>query len=53
MKVNRSSTPEMVKHKSFASEFERLERSEARQRSNAMIFFCIIVIIVVALVRGF
>lgn len=28
MKVNRKSSPQMVKHKSFASDFQRLEREQ-------------------------
>ena len=28
MKVNRKSTPQMVKHKTFASDFQRLEREQ-------------------------
>ena len=48
MRINRASDP-----KTITSFYKPKERIEARRRSDATIVFCIVVIIVVALVRGF
>jgi hypothetical protein len=48
MRINRASDP-----KTITSFYKPKERIEARKRSDATILLCIVVIIVVALVRGF
>ena len=47
MRLNRASDP-----KTITSFYKPKERMEARKRSDVTIIFCIVVIIVVALVRG-
>lgn len=39
--------------KTYANFYKPKERIEARRRSDATIVFCIVVIVIVALVRGF
>jgi hypothetical protein len=48
MRLNRASDP-----KTITSFYKPKERIEARKRSDVTIVICIVVIIVVALVRGF
>ena len=54
MKVNRKSTPQMVKHKSFASDFQRLEREQHnRERFSftvAVMAFWVLAVLVFQLV---
>ena len=47
MRINRASDP-----KTITSFYKPKERIEARKRSDVTIIVCIVVIIVVALVRG-
>jgi hypothetical protein len=47
MRINRASDP-----KTITSFYKPKERIEARKRSDATVLLCIVVIIVVALVRG-
>jgi hypothetical protein len=47
VRLNRASDP-----KTITSFYKPKERMEARKRSDVTIIFCIVVIIVVALVRG-
>ena len=54
MKVNRRSTPQMVKHKSFVSDYQRLER-EAHNRERfsltvALMAFWVLAVLVFQLV---
>jgi len=54
MKVNRRSTPQMVKHKSFVSDYQRLER-EAHNRERfsltvAIMAFWVVAVLVFQLV---
>lgn len=54
MKVNRRSTPQMVKHKSFVSDYQRLER-EAHNRERfsftvATMAICVVAVLVFKLV---
>lgn len=46
--LNRKSQP-----KTYGNFYKPKERIEARRRSDATIVFCIVVIVIVALVRGF
>ena len=54
MKVNRKSSPQMVKHKSFASDFQRLEREQHnRERFTltvATMAICVVAVLVFKLV---
>lgn len=47
MKVNRKSSPQMVKHKSFASDFQRLER-EQHNRERRILTVALMALLVVA-----
>lgn len=47
MKVNRKSSPQMVKHKSFAGDFQRLER-EQHNRERFTLTVAIMALVVVA-----
>lgn len=49
MKVNRKSSPQMVKHKSFASDFQRLER-EQHNRERFSFTIALMVALIVAVV---
>jgi len=54
VKINRRSTPKMVKHKSFVSDFQRLER-EAHNRERfsftvAIMAFWVLAVLVFRLV---
>ena len=54
MKINRRSTPQMVKHKSFVSDYQRLER-EAHNRERfsltvALMAFWVLAVLVFQLV---
>ena len=54
MKINRRSTPQMVKHKSFVSDYQRLER-EAHNRERfsltvAIMAFWVVAVLVFQLV---
>jgi len=54
VKVNRKSTPQMVKHKTFASDFQRLEREQHnRERFSytiALLAFLVVAVLVLKLV---
>jgi len=55
MKINRRSTPRMVKHKSFAGDFQRLEREQHnRERFSytiALLAFLVVSVLVLKLVN--